>query len=257
MSAAGPARRRIVVTLDSGQVDLASLERLTRLARRIDADLEGVFVEDSDLLRLGEMTFLREFRTTSRRAERFQVTRMQQELRVTARRAERLLSEYVEQRGVRWSFRTWRGSIERELLTGIEADILAVMRLCAVSMQPMPRRTPETVSVYFDGSPDAARGLETAAELAAGDDMRLQVLLAHVPEGERAGLRREAERVLADHAGEVAYRFVEEDTARALLELLRSLGSTALVMQRDNSLLRSASLREYLSRLHCPLLLVR
>ncbi len=251
-------RRRIVITLDSAQVDAAELESLMRLANRIDADLEGVFVEDSDLLRLAEIAFLREFRPTSQRAERFQSGRIQQEFRVLARRAERELAQVADRRGVRWSFRTWRGSIERELLSEVEADVLAVMRLGAVAVQPVRRRLPGIVSAFFDDSEEAARGLETAADLAAdNDDISLQVLLAHQPGSGNGELRQRAEAVLKNYAGKVVYRHLEDDTVNGLLKVLHDSGSTALVMQRDNAMLRNTSLRQYLSRLHCPLFLVR
>jgi hypothetical protein len=250
--------RRIVVTLDSAEVDRAELERLARLARRIGARLEGVFVEDSDLLRLAGLTFLREYRPTSQRAEPFEVGRMQQELRAMARRAERLLSEYAEHSGIECSFRVWRGSIERELLTGVEADILAVMRLGAIAARPARRQRHETVSAYFDGSQESVRGLVTAADVAADyDDVALQVLLAHEADDSRGGLRERAEEILADYAGKVVYRSLEDDSVGGLLTVVRDSGTTALVMQRDNDLLRNTSLREYLSRLHCPLFLVR
>ncbi|MDZ7839324.1 MAG: universal stress protein [Gammaproteobacteria bacterium] len=251
-------RRRIVVTLDSAQVEPGDLECLLRLADRLDADLEGVFVEDSDLLRLADMTFLREFRPTSQRAESFQSGRMQQELRVMARRAERALAEVAERRGVAVSFRTWRGSIERELLRDIEADILAVMRLGAIAFQPSRRRAPELVSACFDGSDESARALAMAADLATDNDgILLQVIMIPGPDAESDELHEHAASLLAEHSGNVVYRFLEDNTVGGLLEMLYESGSTALVMQRDNSMLRNTSLRQYLSRLQCPLFLVR
>lgn len=258
MNAGATTRRRIVVTLDSAQVEPGDLERLLRLADRLDADLEGVFVEDSDLLRLANMTFLREFRPTSQRAESFQSGRIQQELRVLARRAERALAEAAERRGVTVSFRTWRGSIERELLSDIEADILAVMRLGAIAFQPSRRRAPELVSACFDGSDESARALATAADLATdNDDISLQVIMMPGPDAGSDELREHAASLLAEHSGNVVYRFLEDKTVGGLLKVLYESGSTALVMQRDDAMLRNTSLRQYLSRLHCPLFLVR
>jgi len=258
VSEALTTRRRIVVTLDSAAVDAADLESLMRLARRLGADLEGVFVEDSDLLRLADMTFLREYRPTSQRAESFESARIQQEFRVLARRAERVLAESAARRGVALSFRTWRGSIERELLSGVEADILAVMRLGTITFQPARRRVPELVSTYYDGSEEPAKALLTAAELAAGnDDISLQVLLSHGKDVAKASLRERAQAALSNHPGKVVYRCLEDDSVAGLLKVLYDTGSAALVMQRANAMLNKTSLRQYLSRLQCPLFLVR
>ena len=88
-----PAMRRIAVTLDAFDLSLAALEQAARLARHMGAQLEGIFIEDIDLLQLAELPFLREVRRSSRTVEAMNPMRMEQELRVLARRAERLLGE--------------------------------------------------------------------------------------------------------------------------------------------------------------------
>lgn len=258
MSQGDIKQRRIVITMDSGNLDTAELERLIRLSRRLDAELEGVFVEDSDLLRLAGLTFLQEFRPISMRTEGFQTVRMQQELRVVARRAERSLAQYAERRGVPWRFRVWRGSVERELLSAMEADVLALARLGAVLIQPAPRRRKDTVTVLFDGSEQASRALATAADLAAdADHILLQVLLAHESGTDSGQLQKKAENMLSDYPGRIAYHPLEGADLNELVKVLHDSGSSALVVQRDNQWLRNASLRECLARLHCPLFLVR
>lgn len=255
--------RRIVVALDSGELDTVHLERLARLARRLGAELEGVFVEDSDLLRLSELTFVQEFRPTSQRSERFQAARMQQELRVVARRAERALATYAEHRGVHWSFRVWRGSMEHELITAMEADVLALTRLGAVLMGPAPHRERETVTACFDGSEGSARALVTAAELAPDSGhVTLQVLLEAGSDEKSAALQQQAREVLSNqlekaYEGKVAYASLNPDDWPRLLNLLLDSNSSALVMQRDDAMLRHTSLRERLAHLSCPLFLVK
>jgi len=250
-------RRRIVVTLDSGDIDTAELDRLIHLARRLDAELEGVFVEDSDLLRLSELAFVHEFRPISQRSERFESVRMQQELRVVARRAQRTLAAYTEHRGVRWSFRIWRGSMEREMLGALQADVLALPRLGVVFMPSAPRRQRETITACFDGSESSSGVLKTAADLAADSlGATLRVLLFGALE-QQAGLRREAEEILSQYHGAVVYSGLKEAGLAALLRALQESGSSVLVMQRDNRLLRNTSLRDYLGQLNCPLILVR
>jgi len=255
----GAAKRRIVITIDSGDLDTDELHRLARLAHRLDAELEAVFVEDSDVLRLGGLKFLEEFRPTSMRSERVHSGRMEQELRAMARRAERTLSQQASQQGVPWTFRIWRGSIERELLSQMEADVLALMRLGTVMLQRGPRRRGrETVTAVFDGSEETARALNTAAELATeSDDIELQVLLVPTDDAKPEEVRRQAKKILTDYTGRTAYHAMSITSMAELMDALRESESSALVMPRDNRLLRNASLRDYLTRIECPLLLVR
>jgi len=251
-------RRRIVVTLDSGELDTAELQRLVRLASRLDAELEGVFVEDSDVLRLAGFGFLQEYRPVSRSAEVFQAERMQQELRATAKRAERTLADYARRSGVHWQFRVWRGSLERELLAGLEADVLAMMRLGAVAIESRraPRRS--LVSACYDGSPEGERALQTAAWLAADSgEVTLQVLLAPASQADADALAGRAGRILDDSPVKVEYEVLAGPDLAALVEALRRSGSSGLVIQRNNRFLESASLRQSLAALHCPLFLVQ
>ena len=71
-----------------------------QLAARMGAQLEGIFVEDIDLIQLAELPFLREVRSVSRSEIAINLTRMEQELRVLARRAERLLGEHAARQNV-------------------------------------------------------------------------------------------------------------------------------------------------------------
>jgi len=249
-------RRRIVVTIDSGDVDASELERLSRLAHRLDAELEGVFVEDSDLLRLSGLAFIQEYRPTSRRTESFEADRMQQELRAVARRAERALARFAQQRGVSWSFRIWRGSLERELLSAVQADVLALMGVGAV-VPSTRKRGRQVISAWFDGSGEAERALDTAAHIAAdSDSITLEVLLATDDSVPAEELRKRAATFLSDHKGDVVFRTLAHAGLDELVPVLGESGSSALVMQRDNRLLCNTSLRQSLSYLHCPLFLV-
>ena len=215
-------------------------------------------MEDSDLLRLSELAFVHEFLADLAAQRAFRVgTRATGAAR--GRQASRAsLAAYTEHRGVRWSFRIWRGSMEREELLGaLQADVLALTRLGVVFMPSPPRRERETITACFDGSEMSSGALRTAAQLAADSrGATLQVLLFGVSE-QQAGLRREAEEILSPYHPDVVYNGLLEANLAGLLRVLQESNSSVLVMQRDNRLLRNTSLRDYLGHLNCPLILVR
>ncbi len=251
-------KRRIVITLDSGRTDAADIGRLARLAQRLDAELEGVFVEDTDLLRIASLSFTREFHPTTQHVERVQPARMHRELRVLARHAERDLARCAEQQGVRWSFRVWRGSIGRELLSSVEADVVALTRLGAVEAYPIHRWTTNRITVCFDGSPGAGRALRMAADLANDvGHAALQVLVEGSTGAPPDELRRQVEEGVVGYGVEVHYRALSGRSLTDLVQVLHDPPSAVLIMQRDNRLLDGASLRAALARLRCTLLLVR
>ena len=58
MSERGPSIRRILVALDASPSSLVALEEAAKLAAVWDAELAGVFVEDSELLRMAQLPFM-------------------------------------------------------------------------------------------------------------------------------------------------------------------------------------------------------
>jgi len=247
--------RRIAVTLDACQVSSRTLEEAVQLAARMGAQLEGIFVEDIDLIQLAELPFLREVRLVSRSENAINLTRMEQELRVLARRAERLLGEHAARRNVSWSFRIWRGSIDTELLTAdTDADVFALTRMGAGLARPA--RT-KAVSVVFNGTDASARALETAMSLTADPFKELNILLPAENKAEAMRLQVMATRQLGQHAESADFIQLKDGSLNDVLEVLADSNSAVLIVERDNKLLQAPSLRRSLNALNCPLLIVR
>jgi nucleotide-binding universal stress UspA family protein len=253
------AVRRIAVTLDALDISIVALDQAARLARHMGAQLEGIFVEDIDLLQLAELPFLREVRRSSRSVEAMNPARMEQEFRVLARRAERLLGEQAARHHVTWSFRVWRGSIDSDLLAdAMEVDVLALTRLGSVlARSPVARPGCGAIAVLYEGGDSAARALDTAASLAAEQQARLNILLPVVQGLDTEVLRQEAALHLGEQAGAAQFIQMPDDSLPALLEALAGTGSAALILQRDHELLQTPTLRLCLNSLNCPVLVVR
>jgi hypothetical protein len=254
-----PGMRRIAVTLDAFDHSLAALEQAARLARRMGAQLEGIFIEDIDLLQLAEMPFLREVRKSSRSVEAMNPVRMEQEFRVLARRAERLLGEQATRHHVSWSFRIWRGSIDTDLLdAAMEVDVLALSRLGSALTRGHPALPGlNAIAVLYGDSEPAVRALETAAGMAAEVHAGLNVLLPAAGKTDTAALRQAVVTQLGEQAGMAQFIPMPDASLASLVEALADTGSAALILQRDHELLQTPSLRQCLNSLNCPLLVVR
>jgi hypothetical protein len=251
--------RRIAITLDAFEVSPAALERVVLLAERMGAQLEGIFVEDIDLIQIAELPFLREFRSVSRSEDMINLHRMEQELRVLARRAERLLGEQASRHNVAWSFRVWRGSIDTDLLSAdIEADIFALTCLGAgLVRMPKLRAASTAVSVVFNGTDASKRALDAAISLAANPDTMLNIIL---PAGEEAGvasLQQQAEMQVGDSPTHARYVRLHDGDLTDLLDILSDTHTSVLVLERDSKLLQMPSLKRGLAALNCPVLVVR
>lgn len=260
--------KRITVTLDASESGRAPLETAARLAAITGAELEGVFVEDINLMRLSGLPFLREVRPWSLDGAQISTPRMQRELRTLARRAEQMLEQAARELGVPWSFQVWRGRAEAaSLASAFSADILSLGRVSSLltarvfaASRPVtrqPRKTDTSISVLFSDSAQGVRALETACSLARDMNARLTVMLPAVdPEGLPA-LRDKAMAILKRHDQVARLVQITGTDARSLVRAAGTSGVSILVTAAEHPLLQQAGLDQCLEALFSPVLLVR
>lgn len=241
--------------MDSATVDSSALQRLSQLAQRLDAELETVFIEDLELLRLAELPFLREFRLASMRFESFDQRSLEAEMRIVARRAEKTLAAHSALRDIPWRFRVWRGSLEPERLAALDADVLALHRPGAQVSMDGSSSGEHSIAVCFDGSRAAERALTVGAALALQAQLPLSVILV----GESAiiaSLQAQVEGAVAGARPQPSFKPLPAATQASLVTSLLSAGRHGLVIARDSPLLHDGSLRDMLLALQGPLFLV-
>jgi len=264
----GPAAiQRIVVALDSSQSGLSALELAAHLAAALGAELEGVFVEDINLVRLARLPFLREVMACSLVEQAISPDSMQRDLHALARQAERTLLRVAEVRGVPCSFRVWRGHTRVETLsTSFDADILSLgggsTHTVYRAMPVLPARTPQaafavdTISVLFSNSPQAHKALVAACHLAKNLGAPVRVLL---PSGtmEAGSLERQAAEVLAAHTQQAGFLRISGNSPSSLAAAVGISVHNVLVCEVEHALFRQAGLARCLERLTGPVLFVR
>lgn len=262
------AIRNIVVTLDASESGRPALETAVRLAAILGAELEGVFVEDINLIRLAGLPFLREVRPGSLTEEELSSQRMQSELRALARHAEHMLEQAVRETGVDWSFRVWRGRTEAESLsTTFDADVLSLYRgssllSCRARLVPKPcvlpaRYTTQSISVLFSGSEQAIKALTAACHLANDLDVHLIVLLPNTKTGDVLNLQKKAGAILDSYSQHARFVPLADSDAQSLAQIVSASVNTVLVAEAGHPILQQGGIDQCLETLSCPLLLVR
>lgn len=116
--------RRIVVALDGSSE--ATFDTMIELARELEVELVGLFVEDTELLDAAALPFGETgFPTASRRA--LDVGAMERSLRAQARRIEREFGSRLLGRSVKWTFEVVRGRLGPAITAmAAEDDIVVV-----------------------------------------------------------------------------------------------------------------------------------
>jgi nucleotide-binding universal stress UspA family protein len=271
--------RGILVAMDLSPESLAAAELAVEVAAALGSEIEGLFVEERELLELGGHPLAFQVDVFGARARPVERVRLERELRAQAARARALLAKAASRRGISWSFRVVRGTVMEEIRTAsISAETLTLGRV-GWSHAPgrglgrttrsmlvegehgvlVPGRRPGTVGpviACYDGSPAGDRVLAAAIRLAGRAGARLRVAVVASDEAELDALREEAESRVA--ASELAAEF-EPLVVRRPSDLVASLGRRpcGLLVLPAGALRRGDDLVSLVSDLDCPLFVMR
>jgi nucleotide-binding universal stress UspA family protein len=264
--------RRVAVALDASAQSSQALQAAAELAASLQAELEGIFIEDINLIRLAELPFIREIRPASMTEETFNVQRMEQELRTLARQQQQKLELVAREKGLSCSFRIRRGQIRAEMMEIFtEVDVLTLCRPGRTSdifsKQPTAftlrtdtgtwQQARPSVSVVFGNAWNEKRVLITAAGLAKRLDTNISVLITGASDAEIDDLQRQAETILESQTQPVSYsRLIGNQLSDQMLSALSS-NSQVLLVNSNNSLVTGEQLWHCLERVSCPVLIVR
>ena len=85
-------------------------EQVARLAQELEAELQGLFIEDVELLRFASLPFAREIGIASAQARSMDVASLERQLRAQARALEQALAAILGPGPAGWSLRVERSS---------------------------------------------------------------------------------------------------------------------------------------------------
>jgi hypothetical protein len=120
-------RRRLVLEFSYGRADVQTMRTAAQLASMLDLGLHGLFIEDTSMLALAELQFVREIRLPTYEWQTIDAERMQAELRHTAAEARRMLNEVAAAIGVPNAFEVLRGEPGDIIAATLSADDVVVL----------------------------------------------------------------------------------------------------------------------------------
>jgi nucleotide-binding universal stress UspA family protein len=272
--------RRILVALDASPDSLAALEAAAKLARHLQAELVGLYVEDINVLRVAERPFARQvtFAGDVRSVKRGE---LEAQFRTQAESARSALARVANRSHLRWSFRVSRGQIATELIAATpDMDLITLARLGG---SPLARRglgrTARAVLaeatlpvlllgrqlhlalpalVLFDDSAAAETALALGFRLWAEKTDSLVVLLASSSSEEIQRLKAAARKLLVEAGGkEPRFRIVFPIDASQLSHACTDEGAGVLILPGPSNLFSKTDFETLLVQLEVPILLVR
>jgi len=248
------AHSPIVVAVNAARRCGETLEMAAALATSTGVNLEVVYVEDANLLRLADLPVTKEIDRLSGAARDIDSGRMQRALQSDARQLRNKLARIGRATTVRSSVRVVRGHIFGEALAAsARVDITFVHGAPRVTQRGYGGRRP--VLTLFKGGPEGVRALRVAAKLARTVGGGLTVLIPN-PGGEGVERFKREAREAVEHAD---IRFVEGAEGRTLMlgRMLAPGTGSLLVLAKRSPELDDEATRAYLEELAIPLVLVR
>ncbi len=242
------SRRHIVVALDASSYSQAALRAAAELATLLDIDLEGLFVEDINLLHLSGFPFSREIGSYTATARPLENVVVERQLRTLAALIQQSMNRVVLKSPVRWTFHVRRGSVVNELLAAAQsAEMLSIGRsgqvrrttlgstaraLVQKSQRPLLVLGEDGNLVYpliaiYTGSATSQRVLQWLASLTHYTQRAVRVMLVVRPDIERTvdELETEARSIL----GELAVEFISVRYGSVLMTLRAHNGGTLVL----------------------------
>lgn len=292
-TAGPPRKKRVLVALDAAEDAERLLEIAAEMAQRMRADLLGLFVEDSDLIGLGDNPLVRTVSSFAGVSGAIRRGVIEQALRrqITATRI--ALEQAAAARRVPASFEVKRGRLAATLESYDETDFILVRRsasnvehgpgtrqarISAVTRQVVTAaRRPVivldmrwaatapafgNVVTLYDGSPETERALIAAAEIAdrrRGDGISIVPIAAS--EDEADALARRAQDILRPlgHEPHIAQHVAPDLEALCIACAMQGAPahSGILVLHADHALLHGDAMTRLLDTIDCSVMVVR
>lgn len=252
---------RILVTLDTSARGRAALRAALQLALTSSAELQGLFVEDEELVRFASLPFAREVDLSSASARQLHAGGMEGALRVAAEEAQRAFATALRHVDVQWSFRVVRGAlVQAALAEARDVDLLVIgqqgrsPRAIASEYLRVQTERRQLVVAAFDGSPSAFQTLEVASRFTQGQSNALCVLAItkngdDVPQKCLAWLQERGIRANVDRALHA--------TGEDIIMFVRRQPLSLFLINRDSEFVNDEQIRRLVNECDCPLGLVR
>lgn len=272
--------RRIVVAMDTSLHARAAAEAAVNLAARFKAVLEGLFVEDVNLINLAEHPLSRLVNFPSGEASPLDRRALERHIKSERARAQKTFESMAARLELRPGFRILRGRVESEIVTAAsDADLLVVgiagrgrlargrpgsVALAAVERAPrsvLVYRTGVSTSgtplVCLDNSDSSLKVLEAATIVQGGTHDGIRAALVPDEHVEMTALRETINEQLSDRGLKATLVACAPPTPQRLCQLAALSDTSVIVIGAENPVLRGDGLRQILAESPCPILLVR
>lgn len=267
---------RALVALDPSTSSDAALEAVASLLGGRRAHLEGLLVEDVNLLHLSELPFVRVFDRTTGSERSLDRNRLERQLRSRAERLRKAFEETAKRLQMSGSFHVERGEVRSELSRAARgADLVVISHTRSRRREaPLPAtfrglawaetrtlvvvreawKTGRTVTVLAEDVERDRVALRLAADLARSEGLSLTVLVNETPDN---AWEAELDRLNREPGLTIRRQPLPAGPVANLIDSAKKSRPLALVLAAEHPSLDEKTLARLLDELPCALVLAR
>lgn len=243
--------RRVVIVLDSDERSVRLVREAVRVAMRFGAEVEGVFVEDEDLIALARHGFAARVEPTALRKP-FDAGDLEQEWRLQSRAVENTLEREARVSDVPARFAVHRAASREAVRERLDRGDLVLVGWGGWA--PSAGRA-APVRVLYDGGPASERALDVAAEL-IGERGVLAIWVLVEDEAELAPIEAKLRERLSALAGRLRVAPIHDPTAATLRHIVAASPGGLLLVPRSAPVARQLADRDLAARFGSSVFLV-
>lgn len=248
METSNPAGSRMLVAFDHAAMGSTVLRSAVRLAEMLRAELQGLFIEDINLINMAGLPFSREVVSGTGVMRSVDSISIRRTLRLQAEHIRHNLLMLSGEAQVQCSFSTICSERISEIYSAMER-VDVVMTAGETARQEAAGNN--IVTVFADAMLDA-QTLITAQQLAAQNHCPLRVI---VPAAGGNELEQQALQLLAQGEGEIYFRREHDMSPRKLARILVQEQGMMLVVRFVSG--DKAALRELLAAVQRPVVFIK
>lgn len=169
--------RRITLTIDADSYTPNTVDIAVALAASLNAQLQGLFIEDSDLLRLVDLPCSTEITFPFATERALNKSTLQRSLRALGAQARDYLAKTAEGSSVQWNFSTISGKRSEVALTSTdESELLIIGQARNYHMPTMQQPRSRRILLIDDYSPSLLAALKVILEQNAATAMEIVLI---------------------------------------------------------------------------------
>ncbi len=240
--------RRVVLAIDTVERNTRFVREAFDVASHLEAELEGLFIEDDALLRLSDHSFARRIGSHGT-AHELSRGDLEREWRVLAGEVHRTLAKEAERRRVRMHFAVARGTVESALRERLSWGDVVVAAWGGFSPGT---RAAGPVRVMYDAGKASLRALELGVRLAKSEELLVWI----IPDSDRAtSLAHDVRERVRGRVGRLRLAGLSDSTLAAMRKAVADEPGGFLIVPADHELATRIAQRSPAARFPCTVVI--